>query len=204
MWDCRCCFLRATEYWDFIDYSNMDYYTSVKRKKSAYIPLLLYNYEGELFHLRLGESSLTPVSYTHLDVYKRQIFDDLPLQEIARELSNSFGATIQIADTTLQRQVVEYKLSLSPGNFIFCKMCIRDRMTAGATVTFGKQCLRQKSYPWLFYMNDFACLRTDPDNPAPSVHIAGIFDWFVYCLIISVGICQVECFQIVIFGFCNA
>ena len=30
------------------------------------------------------------------------IFDDLPLQEIARELSNSFGATIQIADTTLQ------------------------------------------------------------------------------------------------------
>ena len=45
-------------------------------------------------------------------------------------------------------------------------------------------------------MNDFACLRTDPDNPDPSVHIAGIFDWFVYCLIISVGICQVECFQI--------
>ncbi len=30
------------------------------------------------------------------------IFDDLPLQEIARELSNSFGATIHIADTTLQ------------------------------------------------------------------------------------------------------
>ena len=48
-----------TVYLDFIDYSNMDYYTSVKRKKSAYIPLLLYNYEGELFHLRLGESSLT-------------------------------------------------------------------------------------------------------------------------------------------------
>ena len=35
-----------TVYLDFIDYSNMDYYTSVKRKKSAYIPLLLYNYEG--------------------------------------------------------------------------------------------------------------------------------------------------------------
>ena len=46
-------------YLDFIDYSNMDYYTSVKRKKSVYIPLLLYNYEGELFHLRLGEFSLT-------------------------------------------------------------------------------------------------------------------------------------------------
>lgn len=31
------------------------------------------------------------------------IFDDLPLQEIARELSNSFGTTIHIADTTLQK-----------------------------------------------------------------------------------------------------
>ena len=30
------------------------------------------------------------------------IFDDLPLQEIARELPNSFGATIHIADTALQ------------------------------------------------------------------------------------------------------
>jgi len=30
------------------------------------------------------------------------IFDDLPLQEIARELSNSFGTTIHIADSTLQ------------------------------------------------------------------------------------------------------
>ena len=30
------------------------------------------------------------------------IFDDLPLQEIARELSNSFGATIHIADAALQ------------------------------------------------------------------------------------------------------
>ncbi len=49
----------VTVYLDFIDYSNMDYYTSVKRKKAVCIPLLLYNYEGELFHLRLGEFSLT-------------------------------------------------------------------------------------------------------------------------------------------------
>ena len=51
--------MEQTVYMDFIDYSNMDYYTSIKRKKSMLIPLLLYNYEGELFHLRLGESSLT-------------------------------------------------------------------------------------------------------------------------------------------------
>lgn len=46
-------------YLDFIDYSNMDYYTSVKRKKWLCLPLLFYNYEGELFQLRLGEFSLT-------------------------------------------------------------------------------------------------------------------------------------------------
>jgi len=51
--------VEQTIYMDFIDYSNMDYYTSIKRKKSMLIPLLLYNYEGELFHLRLGEFSLT-------------------------------------------------------------------------------------------------------------------------------------------------
>ena len=50
---------RQNVYLDFIDYSNMDYYTSVKRKKYTIIPLLLYNYEGELFNLRLGEHSLT-------------------------------------------------------------------------------------------------------------------------------------------------
>lgn len=48
-----------TVYMDFISYSNIDYYTSVKRKKVTIIPLLFFNYEGELFNLRLGEHSLT-------------------------------------------------------------------------------------------------------------------------------------------------
>lgn len=51
--------VEQTVYMDFIDYSNMDYYTGIQRKRSILIPLFLYNYEGELFHLRLGESSLT-------------------------------------------------------------------------------------------------------------------------------------------------
>ena len=49
-----------------------------------------------------GEEKLTRKV---LEISGRQgefIFDDLPLQEIARELSNSFGATIHIADTALQ------------------------------------------------------------------------------------------------------
>lgn len=49
-----------TVYLDFIDYSNMDYYTSVKTKKVCNIFRYCYiTMRAELFHLRLGESSLT-------------------------------------------------------------------------------------------------------------------------------------------------
>lgn len=46
-------------------------------KKSAYIPLLLYNYEGELFHLRLGESSLT------------QLYREFPTEALLTECNSS-------------------------------------------------------------------------------------------------------------------
>lgn len=44
---------------NFIDYSNMDYYTTVKKKGWALVPLLLYNYDYHKFEARLGERSLT-------------------------------------------------------------------------------------------------------------------------------------------------
>lgn len=50
---------KQTVYLNFIDYSNMDYYTRVKRKRYTLVPLLLYNYSGELFRIQLGEHSLT-------------------------------------------------------------------------------------------------------------------------------------------------
>ncbi|WP_321424257.1 hypothetical protein [uncultured Bacteroides sp.] len=45
-------------YLNFIDYSNIDYETSVKRRSALIIPLILVNYVGESFNVTLGEGSL--------------------------------------------------------------------------------------------------------------------------------------------------
>lgn len=46
-------------YLDFIDYSNLDYYTTIKKKGGFVVPLLVFNYEKNRFRVRLGENSLT-------------------------------------------------------------------------------------------------------------------------------------------------
>ena len=48
-----------TVYLDFINYSNLDYYTTIKKKGGLVVPLLLFNYEKNRFEVRLGENSLT-------------------------------------------------------------------------------------------------------------------------------------------------
>ena len=44
---------------DFINYSNTDYYTTIKRKGGFAIPLYLVNYQKDKFRTRLGEHSLS-------------------------------------------------------------------------------------------------------------------------------------------------
>lgn len=46
-------------YLNFIDYSNLDYYTSVKKGSTIIVPLILFNYVGQSFSITLGEGSLT-------------------------------------------------------------------------------------------------------------------------------------------------
>jgi len=46
-------------YLNFIDYSNLDYETTVKRKSTVVVPLILVNYLGESFNVKLGEGSLS-------------------------------------------------------------------------------------------------------------------------------------------------
>ncbi len=46
-------------YLEFIRYSNLDYYTTIKRKSSYAIPLFFYNLEVGKFRTKLGEHSLT-------------------------------------------------------------------------------------------------------------------------------------------------
>ena len=58
----------------------------------------IYNKVEQKLTRKVLENAGDEVSWRHGEF----IFDDLPLQEIARELSNSFGTTIHIADTSLQ------------------------------------------------------------------------------------------------------
>jgi len=45
-------------YLNFIDYSNLNYETTVKRKSTLVLPLIFVNYIGESFQVTLGERSL--------------------------------------------------------------------------------------------------------------------------------------------------
>ena len=110
-----------TVYLDFIDYSNMDYHTSVKRKKSAYIPLLLYNYEGELFHLRLGESSLT------------QLYREFLTEALLTECNSS----------TCCHLIVNQKGKMIPDSAYRLEVKIRKNETCARIK------LNQSSIPWL-------------------------------------------------------
>ena len=53
---------------------------------------------GQKLTRKILENTKDEISWRHGEF----IFDDLPLQDIARELSNSFGTSIRISDTALQ------------------------------------------------------------------------------------------------------
>ena len=58
----------------------------------------IYNKVEQKLTCKVLENAGDEISWRHGEF----IFDDLPLQEIARELSNSFGTTIHITDSTLR------------------------------------------------------------------------------------------------------
>jgi hypothetical protein len=51
--------VNQTVYLNFIDNSNMEYYTTVTDKSTLVLPFLLYNYWHKKFYITLGERSLT-------------------------------------------------------------------------------------------------------------------------------------------------
>lgn len=60
--------------------------------------IAIYNKVEQKLTRKALENAKDEISWRHGEF----IFDDLPLQEIVRELSNSFGASIRISDTALQ------------------------------------------------------------------------------------------------------
>lgn len=60
--------------------------------------IAIYNKVEKKLTRKLLEDATDEISWRHGEF----IFDDVPLRDIARELSNSFGTTIQFTDSTLQ------------------------------------------------------------------------------------------------------
>lgn len=60
--------------------------------------IAIYNKVEQKLTRKALENAKDEISWRHGEF----IFDDLPLQDIARELSNSFGTSISISDTALQ------------------------------------------------------------------------------------------------------
>lgn len=60
--------------------------------------IAIYNKAEQKLTRKALENAKDEISWRHGEF----IFDDLPLQDIARELSNSFGTSIRISDTALQ------------------------------------------------------------------------------------------------------
>lgn len=60
--------------------------------------IAIYNKVEKKLTRKVLEDATDEISWRHGEF----IFDDVPLRDIARELSNSFGTTIQITDSTLQ------------------------------------------------------------------------------------------------------
>jgi hypothetical protein len=51
--------INQTVYLNFIDYSNIDYHTTVKKNGILVVPLIFFNHWWEKYNVVLGESSLT-------------------------------------------------------------------------------------------------------------------------------------------------
>ena len=72
--------------------------TRVAASQGGIIAEPIYNKVEEKLTRKVLENAEDEISWRQGEF----IFDDLPLQEIARELSNSFGITIHITDSTLR------------------------------------------------------------------------------------------------------
>lgn len=87
-------------YLDFIDHSNMDYFTTVEKKKAVFVPLIFYNYSKSKFKITLGEKSL---SLTY-----REFLTDALLAECNR--STCFNLKNNYEENTNQNYVLSIKI----------------------------------------------------------------------------------------------
>lgn len=144
-------------YLTFIDYSNLDYYTSVKKSGGLIIPFILVNHEGNYFNVRLGEGSLT-------QTYREFLTDALLAEcnsSTCFNLKDSGKAAIPDSAYRLEVKIIHNetlsKVRLNATNFIWFGPSYIDlvnnralsaltNLSIAVRLSHGDDCLLDKTY----------------------------------------------------------
>ena len=166
-----------TVYLSFIDYSNIDYYTSVKRKKCMFIPLLLYNYESELFHLRLGERSLTQLYREFLtEALLKECNSSTCFHLINNEKDKTIPNSAYRLDIKILKNETQSKIKLNQTSVLWLDgemlefnnhkiRPVTSQLTIAARLTKGKDCLLDKQFNVERHWHDSYSY---PDSPSAN------------------------------------
>lgn len=128
-------------YLNFIDYSNIDYETSVKRRSALIIPLILVNYTGESFNVTLGEGSLN------------MNFREFLTQALTTECNNSTCFNLlERRDTVSEKgkYILDVKITR-------CRTSSRSKLNTTSVLWFDDN---------LVYGGDYAQFNNDKVRPA--------------------------------------
>lgn len=130
--------IKDTVYLDFIDYSNTDYYTTIKKNGGFAVPLLIFNFEKNKFRTRLGEHSLN------------QLYREFLTEALLTECNSS--TCFHLADNKNNRVRVDstYRLEVK----------IRQNKTVGGVV------LKESSFIW--FEGDYISLPNCRYRPAQT------------------------------------
>jgi hypothetical protein len=153
--------INNTVYLNFIEYSNIDYHTTVNKKGVWIVPLLFFNYHWEKFDVVLGEGSLTQTYREFLTEALLTECNSSTCFNLKHSNADRVREPAYILDVKIvrNRTVSTIKLSntviLFPLEFSYLDMAFSNSQLQPAIsdlyisvrLTQGENCLLEKRYP---------------------------------------------------------
>jgi hypothetical protein len=151
-----------TIYLNFIDYSNIDYYTTVKKARTIIVPLFFFNYSWEKFNVVLGESSLTQTYREFLTEALLAESNSSACFNLRDNAANTAPDSAYKLDVKILHNRTSSAIEL---NNLLIFMCLGDNsdfsfnvenytvipavtdLCINVRLTKGKDCLLEKNYP---------------------------------------------------------
>ncbi len=150
--------VKKTVYLDFIDYSNTDYYSTIRRKGGFVVPLILINYQQDRFQAHLGEHSL---NYLYREFLTEALLTECNSSTCFRLRENKKSGTLPDSVYRLEVKVRENKtragILLSETFLIWSDDFFMDftgayvhpahtTLSISVRLSDGKDCLLDKTY----------------------------------------------------------